>query len=806
MTHDNPGCAPVGQDRLQSVLDSLMDPQVILECTRDADGHIVDFVFTEANKAAATYLRHSSTHLVGGRLLDILPAQLPTGLFDHFADVAETGLPFVVDEFRYQGDPKVDRVLWYDVRAAKLGDGITLTWRDVTDRVLAAATRTDHDLLFRLMAENASDVVFLGDLTMHFLWVSPSLTPTFGWEPVELVGRSAVDFIHADDLPGMAEKIQQASLDATVTFRFRFKHRDGSWHWTSTADRGFTMPDGRPVRAVWMRDVDGQVRAEQDLAEREAQFRLIAENANDVVFRANIDGTITWVSPSVEAVLGWRREDFLAHKVMDLVHPDDHAPAAAMQSQVAESGADGRVAEVRYLAADGQWRWMRVTGRELRNATGDVVAGVNTLRDIQTEVDTRTQLEFVVDHDPLTLLPNRDRLGKLLADLMVTSTGIAVLCIGADGLHEANDALTHTAGDRVIATIAQRLMAAADTDYIVARSAGNEFVVLIPDTPSATAATDAAVSLQDATRGQVKVGTHVIDVSVSVGIALADGSTADELLRNAAAALHQAKHKGRNQVAFLDPAQAAEALHRLVLHTTLQDALAAGEVHPWFQPIVSLETRRIRGYEALARWRRDDDTFVYPDDFIPIAEHTGLIIELDQAILWQALAIAADLPADTHMAVNVSAASLTHHALLSQVTDALTQTRVDPNRLHLEVTETSLFQLTEEVQSTMLQLRDLGVSWWVDDFGTGYSSVAHLRDLPIQGLKLDRSYTAAIDGRGAGEQLPRGLIGLAHGLGLSTVAEGVETAEQAAVLWRQRWDLGQGYFFGRPQETPLTDT
>jgi len=226
-------------------------------------------------------------------------------------------------------------------------------------------------------------------------------------------------------------------------------------------------------------------------------------------------------------------------------------------------------------------------------------------------------------------------------------------------------------------------------------------------------------------------------------------------------------------------------------------------VHPWFQPIVSLENRKIRGYEALARWRRGDDTFVYPDDFIPIAEHTGLIVELDQTILWQALTSAADLPPDTHMAVNVSAATLLHHSLLSQVTSALAHTRVNPTRLHLEVTETSLFQLTDEVLSAMLELREIGVTWWVDDFGTGYSSVAHLRDLPVQGLKLDRSFTAAIDGRGEGEQLPRGLIGLAHGLGLDTVAEGVETAEQAAVLWRQRWDCGQGYFFGRPQATPV---
>ena len=792
-----------GPDRLQSVLDSFMDPQVILESMRDDHGKIIDFLCTETNQAAAEYFRTTRDELLHHRLRDLVPAQFQLGLFDQYVAVVETGTPLVLDDFEYVATPGDGSRHWLDIRATSLGDGLSVTWRDTTARVQARADRHEQDLLFRLMAENASDVIFLGDLDFNFVWFSPSVTPTFGWDPAELVGRSAVEFIHPDDLPGMAEQIAKSDVDSRVTFRFRFKDKAGNWHWTSTADRGFVMPDGREVRAVWMRDVDEQVQAELDLADREAQFRLIAENAKDVVFRADADGTITWVSPSVTTVLGWRREDFLAQNVVDLIHPEDRQAVRALHKEVIKSGAEGMSTEVRYRTVDHQWRWMAVTGKEIRNAAGAVVAGVNTLRDIQSEVDTRARLEFVVDHDPLTALPNRDRLAHMLADLCTSTSDLAVLCIGADGLHEVNDALTHTAGDRVIATIARRLTRAAEADYVVARSAGNEFVVLVPNISSATAATDTAVSLQDAARGQVRVGPHVIDVSVSVGIALADGSSSEELLRNAAAALHQAKNKGRNQVAFLNPEQAAEALNRLVLHTTLQQALTVGEVHPWFQPIVSLENRKIKGYEALARWRRGDDTFVYPDDFIPIAEHTGLIVELDQTILWQALTSAADLPADTHMAVNVSAATLLHHSLLSQVTSALAHTRVKPTRLHLEVTETSLFQLTDEVLSAMLELREIGVTWWVDDFGTGYSSVAHLRDLPVQGLKLDRSFTAAIDGRGEGEQLPRGLIGLAHGLGLDTVAEGVETAEQAAVLWRQRWDCGQGYFFGRPQATPV---
>jgi EAL domain-containing protein (putative c-di-GMP-specific phosphodiesterase class I) len=233
------------------------------------------------------------------------------------------------------------------------------------------------------------------------------------------------------------------------------------------------------------------------------------------------------------------------------------------------------------------------------------------------------------------------------------------------------------------------------------------------------------------------------------------------------------------------------------MRTGIRQALIAEEFQPWFQPVVRMSDRAVIGYEALARWERDGQ-IVSPAEFIPVAESTDLIVALDRFILRQALRQA---PANVHIAVNVSAATLSTPNLADLVNAELAATGFEPRRLQLEVTETALLRPTGTVTDTMRQVAALGVRWWVDDFGTGYSSIAHLRDLPIHGLKLDKSFTAGLPADATCRRLSLGLVGLARGLGLGTIAEGVETAEQREVLASQGWELGQGWLFGRP--TPL---
>ncbi len=324
-------------------------------------------------------------------------------------------------------------------------------------------------------------------------------------------------------------------------------------------------------------------------------------------------------------------------------------------------------------------------------------------------------------------------------------------------------------------------------------------MVLLHDLRTPADAAAMAERVRVAVLGEVKVQDQSIEPTVSIGVAAGErGSSGEDLLRNASLAVRQAKDAGRNRWQFVDPAIALDARRRLQVEGQLRDALRDGDMTAWFQPIVSLADRRVCGYEALARLTVPGQPIVPPNDFLPVAESTHQIIEIDFAVLSRALDLAAILPKE-HIAINVSAPTLAAPDYADRFSEAVHASGVDPQRLRLEVTETALLGMGPTIVEAMRQAADLGSTWYVDDFGTGFSSISHLRDLPVSGLKLDQSFTSGIrDGDQTCIKLSQGLIGLADGLGLDTVAEGVETAFEAGALLGQGWHLGQGWLFGRP--------
>ncbi len=372
----------------------------------------------------------------------------------------------------------------------------------------------------------------------------------------------------------------------------------------------------------------------------------------------------------------------------------------------------------------------------------------------------------------------------------------ALLAVGIDDLGSIIDGFTHAAADRVVSHVAEHLQRLEATR--VARITEDEFAVLLPlhDTDSIA---DVADAIQSIVKSPTSVGGHSIDVTVSIGIAARTNAlSGEEWLRNASTALHHAKSLGGNRWEFQDSTMAKAATERVIIRSAIRDGLAAGQFRAWFQPVVSLTTRSVVGHEALARWITSDAQVVPPDVFIPAAAHADLILDLDRAILGQALEQAARQPETYWVSVNVSSASLRDAGLVAGVRSELARTGALPSQLQLEVTETSLLTDTQRIQENMNALADIGVSWWVDDFGTGFSSITHLRDLPVEGLKLDRSFTHGITTDPTRSRLAQGLQGLAHGMALSTVAEGIETEQQAVLLQEQGWQMGQGWLFGRP--------
>jgi diguanylate cyclase (GGDEF)-like protein len=440
---------------------------------------------------------------------------------------------------------------------------------------------------------------------------------------------------------------------------------------------------------------------------------------------------------------------------------------------------------------------MRISGRPLRDGNGRATGFIETAHDIQAEMNARLRLAHQIDHDPLTGLRNR---AGLLTSLEDRPPGSALLAVGIDELGAVADAFTHTAADRVAAHIANRLESIVGREHL-ARITEDEFAMLVDD-DRMEHLEEVAEHVRAAVSLPIRIGEHSIDVTVSIGIAGGvQGRGTEEWLRAATTALHHARSMGGNRLEYQDSSMSQIARDRVIIRSAIRDGLAAGQFRAWYQPVVSLTSRAVVGYEALARWRTGDGDLIGPDVFIPAAAHADLIVDLDRVVLSDALEMIASRP-DMWISVNASAASLCDPSLAEHVRTELSRTGVAAGRLQLEVTETSLMRDPDVVRQTLLALDRLGVSVWVDDFGTGYSSITHLRDLPITGMKLDRSFTQDITSDPTRARLAQGLVGLAGGLGLETVAEGIETEAQAQIIAQQGWEMGQGWLFGHPAEGP----
>ena len=543
---------------------------------------------------------------------------------------------------------------------------------------------------------------------------------------------------------------------------------------------------GDDLLSCAFRDVTNRHQVALKTMESERRFRLLAENTTDVVVTVSAQGRVDWASPAVRSTLGVPVDSLLGRRFSDLVHPEDRE--LLDQSQ----GAEVRV------GVDESWRWMRLSRRIL---VGDGSVTVYTAQDIQAEMETRAQLAHELGHDPLTGLSNRTAMLSRLRDLLRARSrreSLALFAIGIDDLRSLNEAFSYSAGDRVLTQIARRLLQFAKTPDDVSRVADNALTLIVHDVEDVAALADLASGLQSELPSAVTIDGHQIRLSVSIGIATPDSMRALDLLRDATSALHHARTKGGNRWEYLDSADTQAARERLIIRSGIHDALAGEQFRPWFQPVVSLTDGEMIGYEALARWVRDDGEVVMPNAFIPVAENTDLIVALDRHILRKAMAEVAALEWPAQVGINVSAQSLSEPDFADSVQDELERSGLDPALLHLEVTETALLRPTEHVHRTMLDVAELGVTWWVDDFGTGYSSITHIRDLPVQGLKLDLSFTSGLPHDLRSVRLAQGLMGLATGLGMRTTAEGVETPEQAQVLAEQGWEWGQGWLYGRP--------
>lgn len=551
------------------------------------------------------------------------------------------------------------------------------------------------------------------------------------------------------------------------------------------------------------RALQREVTAQQARSDGEQRLAALVRNATDVVAVCEADATISFATPPSLVLLGIADDQLVGTRLTELVHPGD-LDVFLQRLASPGLGVDEHIL-LRMIHADGRILSMEGT---LSNLLGDPAVGglVLTLRDITARRELEERLTFQAFHDGLTGMANRqlftDRLQHALIRRSGPASPLVVLFCDLDDFKSVNDGAGHGVGDRVLAEVGARLKGVVRAGDTAARLGGDEFAILM-DSATIESAHEVAQRVQAALAPPIVVGDRSMTVRASIGLAQAvpGEMDAEEALRNADVAMYLAKDRGQSGIVVYESRVHTEALERLALRADLQRALTRSELMLHYQPIIDLRTVAVKGFEALVRWQHPTRGLMSPALFIPMAEETGLILPLGAWVLRAACEAAADMqrPGCTPtMSVNVSAQQLSQPGFVDSVLAALTDTGLPSDRLTLEITETVILRDLDTVAPRLAALREVGVKVAIDDFGTGYSSLAYLSSLPVDVLKVDKSFIDKVTTDKQAASLAEAIIALSHKMHFTTVAEGVEQPEQAAWLRKARCTYGQGYLWSRP--------
>ncbi len=558
------------------------------------------------------------------------------------------------------------------------------------------------------------------------------------------------------------------------------------------------------------RDISERIELEQRLTRSRDLYLGLFHDFPDLVWFSGTDGQAEYFNHSWLEFSGHSIERLLGNRWLDCLHPEDRDKVMAAQAMTLNGGGRFEI-EYRLRRADGAYRWMLGQGQPYHDLDGEFAGIVGTCRDITERKRLDAELERLASHDVLTNLPNRsllqDRIAQALAFARRQKLRAAVMFLDLDRFKTVNDTLGHHVGDHLLVGVAERLCACLREGDTVARVGGDEFVVVLPDigeSEDLAGVDGVADKLMKSLAAPFMIDGQELFVSGSLGISIypRDGTDIATLLKHADIAMYRAKDKGRNNHQYYATEMNARSHERLALETSLRHAIERDEFVLHYQPQIAADTGAIVGLEALVRWQHPELGMVPPASFIPLAEETGLIVPIGEWVLHTACEQnrqwrEAGLPA-VRIAVNLSARQFQKCDVVRFVADALAATGMSASGLDLELTESMLMHDPEGVIATLNGLKAMGVRVALDDFGTGYSSLAYLSRFPIDEIKIDQSFVRDYDPDSDDAPLVRAIIGIARSLGISVVAEGVETLEQHCYLQRQFCNRMQGYLFSRP--------
>ncbi len=694
---------------------------------------------------------------------------------------------------------------------------VFVNFRDISERKEAEQALRASESRFRALVQNSYDVFAIIHPDRGITYASPSLEELFGRPIDNLIGTNPLTYIHPDDLDSVAEGYVAAmsTPGKRATHEARILRADGTYRWIDVVAVNLVENEAVEGVVVNIRDV-----TEQKLAEQESERLInIFEATEDIVAMADRRGGLIYFNRAAHAFFGLDGSDDLSgFDFLDVMTSESvDRVTREVEPELMKSGT--WYGELELLRSDGSATPYLVQALVHRDHNDNPEFFSAILHDISDRKAFEHRLAHQATHDPLTGLPNRtlllDRLETAMARAQRHEHGVAVLFLDLDHFKVVNDSLGHSLGDHLLVAIAERLQTALRPVDTTARLGGDEFVVLCEEVASPEDAVAIAERLDESLQAPFMLGETEAYVGVSIGIAytepplegspLGDHATRPgTLIRDADAAMYEAKRRGRGRWVVFDQAMRTSALERLDTENALRRALERRELRVHYQPIVTLSDGKLCGVEALLRWQHPERGLLPPSEFIRLAEDTGLIVPIGtwvmqhacrQVQLWQR-----SMPelGQLVLSVNLSGRQLGNSELIEQLKSILDDTDLDPGQLELEITESVLMDDVELSQQTLQRLRRLGVRLVVDDFGTGYSSLSYLRRFPVDLIKVDRSFVRGLGTDGRDSAIVAAVVGLAHTLGLSAVGEGVETAAQLDALREMGCDRAQGFHIARP--------
>ncbi|MBI2734088.1 MAG: EAL domain-containing protein [Aquabacterium sp.] len=690
----------------------------------------------------------------------------------------------------------------------------------------------DSENRLRSLLDNTVDGILTLSPSGEILGVNRAVCLIFGHEEASMVGQHLGKLLPAAQTGGQALRMDTFLQGQTVGIdgvgrRTEGLRANGTSFPLDMAVSSMALK-GQTQFIALLRDLTAQVSAEKAILEAQRQLnevdemrRVIVHNAPYAIFVLNPQGVIQTVNPAGEKLLGTKAQDLVGRcttrRFFDRDQVTERARMLALRLNEPVRELDvlthlahespGLPSEWTIRRDDGSFLIAEITVTELTNEYGQPSGYLAMASDVTSRRDAEHQLQHLAQHDALTSLPNRNMLQEHLKTCMGLAERhghhMAMMFLDVDRFKKINDSLGHHVGDSVLSEIARRLRTGMRTSDIVARLGGDEFVILLPQITAVADGERVAHKVLDLFADPIRVGSHELRVTPSIGLAIYPEHGADTitLMRHADLAMYQAKSHGRNRVQVYSDKMQAPTAEALVLENDLYKALERNELRLHFQPQFDCATGRISGAEALLRWEHGGK-LVPPSDFIPLAEETGLIVAMGEWVLRRACTMAQQWRERSgwplRVAVNLSAVQLDQADIPGLVAQVLKETKLPPTALELEITESVVVRESLRAADILTQLRAVGVSIAIDDFGVGYSSFAYLRELPVDRLKLDRSFLSSIPDSPGDSRLVAALIAMGHRLEVGIVAEGVETPEQAAFLVTHGCDEAQGYHLGRP--------